>query len=418
MTGVWAELWLLRRDRAAIFWLSMALLVSGLAVAGGLHEVRSQRATIQRLVAADGAQRQRVAAKQSDWGSVAYHTFHLTYDPPSPLAFAALGQRELLPWKHRIRMLALEGQIHEADTSNPALAIVGPLDFAFVASTLLPLFVIFLLHSLRSAERAAGRWELLVATAGHARRWLVHRAAVRLALLFTCTVVPFAVGCLVEGTSLASPGKAVAAVAAYTLFWWAVAELVGRRARTSSVCLTVLVGVWLGLAVLAPTAIQAVVDRFVSAPRGATILMTQREAVNGAWDLPKAETMAPFVKRHPEWREHAAVQRPFEWKWYFAFQHLGDQRVEGLSQRYQASRASRDQMAGWLSWLAPPVWLARSLQSLAQTDTGAALAYEGWVRAFHSRLRSYYYPKLFLKEPFEPTELEQRPEFEPRGRLP
>jgi ABC-2 type transport system permease protein len=29
--------------------------------------------------------------------------------------------------------------------------------------------------------------------------------------------------------------------------------------------------------------------------------MTQREAVNDAWDLPKAATMDAFVERHPQW---------------------------------------------------------------------------------------------------------------------
>ena len=34
--------------------------------------------------------------------------------------------------KHRIRALALEGQIYERDTGNPVLALTGRFDFAFL----------------------------------------------------------------------------------------------------------------------------------------------------------------------------------------------------------------------------------------------------------------------------------------------
>ena len=93
-------------------WLLIALLLSGAAVAAGLYEVSTQRASLVRLLELDRADREAQLARQTEWGSAAYYAFHLTYDPPSPFAFAALGERDTLPLKHRIRMRALEGQIH------------------------------------------------------------------------------------------------------------------------------------------------------------------------------------------------------------------------------------------------------------------------------------------------------------------
>jgi len=61
-------------------------------------------------------------ASQSDAGGAAYYAFHFTYDPPSSLAFVSRGIRDDLPWKHRVRMLALEGQIYETDSGNPELS--------------------------------------------------------------------------------------------------------------------------------------------------------------------------------------------------------------------------------------------------------------------------------------------------------
>ena len=51
----------------------------------------------------------------------------------------------------------LEGQIYENDTTNPELAYLGHLDFAFVIAILTPLFLIMLLYDLRAVERTAGR---------------------------------------------------------------------------------------------------------------------------------------------------------------------------------------------------------------------------------------------------------------------
>lgn len=39
-----------------------------------------------------------------------------------------MGQRDVQPWKHRIRLLALESQIYERDVGNPSIALVGRFD--------------------------------------------------------------------------------------------------------------------------------------------------------------------------------------------------------------------------------------------------------------------------------------------------
>ena len=120
--GTWSairrEAGLLVRDRSVWAWWLVVLWLSALAVSAGLLEVRHQRATIARLVQADQADRAAVLKSQKDWGGAAYYSFHFTFDPPSDFAFAALGRRDDAAWKHRVRMLALEGQIHERDAGH------------------------------------------------------------------------------------------------------------------------------------------------------------------------------------------------------------------------------------------------------------------------------------------------------------
>ena len=119
--------------------------------------------------------------------------------------------------------------------------------------------------------------------------------------------------------------------------------------------------------------------------------------------------MDAFVATHPEWSAQARVDLPFEWKWYYAFQQLGDQEAAELSGRYRAGIEAREQAAWWLGLISPPVLLQKSLTCLARTDLSAALAYEDSVRAFHKEMRHFYYPLLFGKQPFNPAPLQQHP---------
>lgn len=194
MNAVLREGRFLMRDRGALLWIALAFLLSAAATGFGVAEVREQRATIAELRAEDAKDRANALAGQADWGGAAYAAFHLTYAPPSDLAFAALGQRDTAPWLHRVRMLALEGQIHEADTKNADFGLIGRFDFAFLAATIAPLLLILLLHDLRGAERVAGRHDLLVATAGRPSRIWLPRAAVRFAGLGLALLLPFWIG--------------------------------------------------------------------------------------------------------------------------------------------------------------------------------------------------------------------------------
>ena len=422
MSGLMRELRFLGKDRAALPWLGIAVLVAALSVILGLREVGAQRTTLNELIEMDRAEREVLAGQYRDWGNAAYYTFHLTYDSPSDFAFAALGQRDTSPWKHSIRALALEGQIYETDADNPDFALIGRFDFAFAANMLAPLLLILLLHDLRSRERTAGRHELLSATAASPGSPWRARAFLRVGALMLCLIVPLWAGGWLAGTSASKLALASLIVVLHMGFWWGVCTAVDRFGWSSPVNLTALVGVWLALTVAVPAGMKSAVEAAVPLPDGGEILLFQREAVNDAWDLPRSATMEAFVERHPEWAEDARVNQPFAWKesfewgWYYAFQQVGDQKVEHLSQAYREGRIMRDRLGGTLAWLSPPALATRALQDIADTSTMDSLAYEQRVRDFHAALRSYYYPRLFRDEVFSDASLRQRPEFRATGK--
>lgn len=416
MTAVLREARFMLRDRGAMLWLAFAFMLSVAAVGFGLAEVHEQRATIAQLAIEDAADRANAIAGQSDWGGAAYGAFHLTYAPPSEFAFAAMGQRDASPWLHRVRMLALEGQIHEADTRNADFGLIGRFDFAVLAATVAPLILILLLYDMRGAERVAGRHDLLLATAGRQSRLWLPRVLVRFAALILVLLVPFWVGAALEGAGFAIMLRASAMVVAALAIWAVIIDRIGRLAATPATILTALVGVWLALALLVPALGKAAIDAGHPVPDGGDILLLQRESVNNAWDIPKQATMKPFLERRPEWADYADIPRPFEWKWFFAFQQVGDQQAEPLAIQYRSARIARNEAAGIAAFLSPASLVERYFQHLARTDAAAMIAYEDAVRSYHAELRAFYYPLLFRDEAYDPALLDALPRYRPDAR--
>jgi len=315
------ELKFMLRDKAVGVWLSLAFFFSVSAVMLGLSEVRQQTVEIAELQQLDQIERKATLANQSDWGSAAYYAFHLTYDAPSNFAYAAIGQRDVSPWKHRIRMLALEGQIYETDTNNPDFALIGRFDFAFIASLIAPLLVVLLLFDLRSGEQVAGRLHLIEASAARPRTLWLMRAALRIGALLLALCLPVIVGGLISGASICALALSVAAVFLYLVFWMVVTLWLTPATRTGAYNLTIMLGVWLLLCAATPATLTQIIERAVPLLDGGEIVLTQREAVNDAWDLPREATYAPFLERHPELTNLTAWNQAdgFEWKWYYLF---------------------------------------------------------------------------------------------------
>lgn len=399
------ELRFMFRDKAVWVWLSLAFLFSVLAVTLGMNEISQQRAEIAELKQLDEVEREVVLGKQSDWGSAAYYTFHLTYDAPSDFAFAAIGQRDVSPWKHRIRMLALEGQIYETDANNPDFALIGRFDFAFVATLIAPLLVILLLFDLRSGEQAAGRLRLIEASASSVRRLWWSRAGLRVGALILALCLPLLAAGVISGTAITTLLACAGAVCVYLLFWMGLTLWLTPAIRTGAYNLTIMLGVWLFVCAVIPASLTQIINKSVPLPDGGEIVLVQREAVNDAWDIPKEETYAAFMERHPEWAGYTKWDsEAFEWKWYYAFQQVGDQTAEPLSLAYRQGREKRDTLAGHASLISPATLMQRTIEGLANTDMKSAMAYEIAVRDFHAGLRAWYYPRLFPNLNYEAAE--------------
>jgi ABC-2 type transport system permease protein len=416
MRAVVHEWRLLARSRLAWAVLVLLLLLSSLAVLAGLREVQRQQQTWHRLA---GLQQQDMQAQQrrhgasGDAGSVAYYSFHATWDPPSPAAFLALGLRDTAPTVLRVRALALQSQLHEGESFNPELALAGRFDYAFVLVYLAPLLLIALLHDLFSGEREAGRLSTLLALPGAGRPLWLRRAGLRAALVLAGLVLPVLVGAWASAMPAGALAAVLLASAAYVLFWTGLCLVVAARRGSTAAHAMALVGCWAVLTLVLPTLANAVLARAVPVRQGVELTLVQRQRVHAAWDLPREQTMERFVLGHPEWWHASALPSGFHWKWYYAFQQLGDEDVAPLAQAYRDGLLARQRWTERLGGLLPGVGVQALLHRQAGTDLPGQLAYQDAVAAFHARLRGFYYPYLFEERPFDGEALAAQPGYEP-----
>lgn len=417
MHTLWRELRLLLGQRGKLALLAFVLMSVVTSLVLGALEAAGQQARIERLLAADRAERAAALERASDWGDAAYHAFFLTYAPPTPLTFIALGQRDVSPWLLRVRALALDGQIYESDRDNPELALLGRLDYTFVIAFLVPLFVAALLHDLVARERDEGRLDLLLATAAAGERLWAPRVAAVLLTLLLCLLAPFVVAAVWLRVPPAEVLTVMLVVVAQTVVWTALSLWFAFRPWAAARIATALAVVWVALCLLLPMFAKIAIDRAVTSVSGAEIALHQRETVNDAWDLPKEVTMQAFFASHPEWANTAPVVAPFHWKWYYAFQHVGDLSVADLSAAYRDAKRRREAWTTWVACVSPAVAVQRVLTRLAGTDVAASLQYEARIRDFHTRLRRYWYPLLFDDVPFARERLRGLPEFDPQRPL-
>lgn len=406
---------LLLRQRLAMIALALLAVLTVAALGAGMAEVSRQHAAIAAIPAAQAEDIGAIAAwvdGEKDAGSAAYYSFHPTWNAPSPLAFAALGMRDVSPYILRVRALGLEAQIYDGDTFNPELALPGRFDFAFVLVFLAPLFVIALCHDLVSGEREAGRWRTLAALPyGGAALWR-RRSLLRLGLLSAAIGLPFALAAAMSGVSPGAILIVLLLVLAYLLFWVGLCALVGRLRWSSVANAATMAGLWLVLVLVLPTLGHVAINRAIPVNQGAEIALAQREAVNRAWDIPRAETMRRFYAGHPQWADSPPLETAFHYKWYFAFHQVGDESVAKQVRAYRHGLETRDEAARTLGWVLPSVGVQALLTRMARTDLTAQLAYRDAIRHFHRRLREFYYGYLFRDRPFGKADFERAPRFD------
>ncbi len=412
--------WELRRLARA----GTARVALGLLFAAGLLALFAAGREVARhereLAAADpayAAQMERIGKQfpaGGHAGYVAYYTFFPVRNPTPPLAVFSLGLRDVTPSVVWIRLLGLEGQLHESGIGNPVLQALGAFDLAFVLCALAPLVLLVLLHDVLSRDRAQGVLPLVVAQAGGLGRVFAARVLARFAAVAAVAVALFAVGAAwhgvpVNGAALAWLGDALLQLAC----WTAIGALLAALATGVAATLAAAVSAWVVGVVLAPALINLATVTLHPVPEGLAITVAQRQETHAGWDRPKEDTFARFFALRPEWRDTPPVTGRFAWKWYYAMHQVGDASVAANAERYRARLVARAALLARLAWAVPPATAQLLLSRRAGTDLEAHLAFLDRVRAFHGEMQVHFFPAIFAERELPPTAWREFPRFVP-----
>jgi ABC-2 type transport system permease protein len=409
MIAAIAREWRLLALSARIGLVVLALLAAA-AVALGVAQVAATRADIARVVAMEAQETRAITGfARGDAGEFGYYRNFPVWRAPNDLAFVAPVRGDAVPSILRIRILALEGQINDNESTNPELLLAGRFDFAFVTLYLAPLLLIALLHDLWSGEREAGRLAALQSLPDARRRLWSPRVAIRFGGVALALLLPLAIGAAIEGTAPLRLFGMAGLVLATLVFWAVVTLLVARTTAASATQAAILAGLWFAVMLVVPAAAHLAINAAVPLPDAAAITRENREEVHAGWDRPKPVTMQRFVALYPQYADRAEMGGGFHWKWYFAFQHLGDLAVAADTAARDAGIARREKGAQLLGWLLPPLKLGQAMQAMAGSDMGAELAFRRAIRAYHADLRLYHYPFLFDDRPMQAAEVQAAP---------
>lgn len=410
-----AEFRLLLRSRLVALSLLGAFAASALSLWLGWSAIDAQHRQIETALSLQRARHAEAVAglaeAPKDAGAVAYETFHVVVDRPGPLAWLAIGDRAVRPAAQRVRMLGLEAQIHDGEAHNPERAAAGAFDFAFVVVFLLPLLCIGLNHDLATGDREQGRGGLLASLVVSPWRFWIRRVFARYVAACAAVLLPLLLFAALSGPWRFEIALVAGAVLVHAAIWTCVCAWISLRwrLRASAANAMRMLALWAVVLLVLPAFGGAAIALHAPMPQAGEIALSHRKAVNDAWDLPKSATFEQFFRWHPEWRDTPPVLTRFHWKWYYAFHHVADRRVADAVAEAEAAMRRRDAHAAAAGIALPPVAMQRLLDDVADNGAESLLAHRAAVRAFHDRLRAYFYPYVFEERPFGPRDFAAMP---------
>lgn len=412
--------WILLYRQKLIMLASLICLLSvSLGLWNGHRLTQSIHTTIDQALLDQESRRQDEVLTYANGGSPGdsgYYVYHLVYDRPSGWNFLSLGNRPYTAQLQRIRLLGLESQIYDGESHNPEYAVAGHFDYAFAVVFLLPLLCIALAHNLGPVEHRAGRMALLQTLAASMNVLWIRRLLLRWWLATLTFVLPLLLWVAWANLPWLPFFWVVLWVGAYALFWVLLSGLLSLRSSQPSANANAMLSMmlWLLLTIVVPTAAGFWISASNPTITGAEIALSHRKFVHDAWDLPKEDTFKPFFEAYPEWKDTPPVQGRFHSKWYYAFQHVADMRLQPQVEIRERALLARDHYSRMLGWIVPSVSLQYALDDLAQNNLQQRLQYRQHVRNFHTSLRHYYYPYLFEERPFNPDDFLGLPRFTER----
>ncbi|MCC9137563.1 ABC transporter permease [Pontibacter silvestris] len=402
-----------KADKGLLILTTLTLFAGLYGIYYGTTEIERQRENIAALDVLTEHNVEEMKVKfpgEADAGDIGYYHSTFAVNHPDSWASLSMGQRDVNPYYIKLRLLNLQSQLYDTENINPLKVLSGNFDLAFVLVYLFPLLIIGLCFNILSLEKEQGTLPLLMSQPISLPLVVGAKLTFRVLIVMGLALLLSIIAMLWEQVS---PDVRVAlwlgVVVLNTLFWFGVAFLVAALQKNSAFSAVTLLGVWLMLTIIIPALLNVYVAIKQPVPQALELTIKQREEVHGGWDKPKRETMNKLFTLYPQWTDTTEIQGRFAWRWYYAFQHLGDVAVADLARDYQESLQARHQLVERLSVLSVPVNVQGVFNAMTGSDLPSHLAFLQSATRYHGELREFYYPFLFNQVGFTHADYDREP---------
>lgn len=389
------------RNKAALSGI-MILLISGFAgLYFGEKFIHQQDLVIEK---ASRMQQEQTSTNikhfGKDPGLLLYHNKFSMVNVPDRWAAFANGQRDINPYLLSVSMLAVEGQIYDTDLSNPSTLLLGNMDLAFVFIFLFPLVIIAFTYSLLSSDQESGVWALVKSQSGSLMQVLWRKLSVRIITIFAVAMVLMISAVLYLHLPVDLRFLVVLILLSlYLLFWFSLSFWVISLGKSSNYNAVLLISFWVVLNVIAPAILNVWLTQRYPVPEALETLMKQREGYHEKWDIDKSKTMDKFYRHYPQFKQYPfPADLSFSWYWYYAMQQMGDDEASAGARSMSEKLVKRHQFTNLSTLFLPGIQTQLRLNELAGSDLENHLNFQKAVKAYHEKIRLYFYPLIFQNE--------------------
>lgn len=323
--------------------------------------------------------------------------------PSAPLAPVAIGQADMIPNYYSIGYASKVSFMYDSEIENPWNLLNGHFDLAFLFVFLLPLLIFALSYNLLSIEREGGTLRMLLSQPLDLFTLLAGKVAVRMAFIVGIgTMLPTVLLLVFRPDArgvdqIGALALWAGLVAAYALFWFALAFLVNSFGRTSAFNALALIASWTIIVLVAPVLLNLAVG--VARPAPSRTELTSRTRAIQADNLRRYDKLFHgdyqyAAKPDALLAKNGRIEMPPRTRATFLADRDMDASIDVLLKRFDQQLRGQQQLVDRFGPVSPAVVAYEGFSSLAGNGSRRYLAFKGQVDTFHDRWRAYFVPRI------------------------
>lgn len=347
-------------------------------------------------------------------GYLGYYQFHPVWQTPSAWSALIQGERSEAATHTRVRLLGLQGQLSNTATGNIAAMPIGKLDLNFIWIYLMPLLIAALSLNLLAEEKASGRWSLLASQVANIGLLLSKKMLIAAGLLAIVNIVILLAAVLLTDISFDGLWWQVAAVLlAYQLCWFLITGWIISLQRTAIFNSLLFISLWIVFTFVLPGLAYLYQTQQQQPAEHVSMVFDQREYMHDSWDKDQQADFDAYLQDYPQWQSTRVIlDKPFDWRWYYAMQHMSDVIVADAVAQFRDSRLHTHQLGDLFAWFSPVMRLQYSMNRLADTDMLASQTFLDQIADYQQQLRDYFFTFYFFDKPFTQDDFADIPQFD------